>query len=421
MNFGSPIVFSEGAQLRCFVSLAGISARRDDPNSFNESLLQELIDATPNVLPVREYLPSTTTLFSLGREVPVDLGANNGYIDNLLVTNDGYLVIVETKLYRNPEGIREVIAQTLQYGMAVGQMPVMELEARIKRGQSPALTGNESIRDCVSRQAAEQNHPAALADDFDEALERHLRRGEVLLLIVSDGIHVGVERVAHWLNGQGNSSPFKLGLVELKFYAHGNERLVVPRTVLKTRDVSRHVVVVDIRPQAGAEASAVVRDEFRSSAGGGKMQESRVVKAAKEPLTKSQLLQLVSAENLPTVSQLLEQLESQGLDQNGSPSLLRVGITYPDGGDFLGLAFLGQNDLYLNLPKRILKVIDDETALGFRRQGSRFGFYRQDQIENPNGLNVKYHQIKDNIFEFADFIGEYRRKFIEALQADESP
>lgn len=421
MNFGSPIVFSEGAQLRCFVSLAGISARRDDPNSFNEGLLQELIDATPNVLPVREYLPSTTTLFSLGREVPVDLGANNGYIDNLLVTNDGYLVIVETKLYRNPEGIREVIAQTLQYGMAVGQMPVMELEARIKRGQSPALAGNESIRDCVSRQAAEQNHPAALADDFDEALERHLRRGEVLLLIVSDGIHVGVERVAHWLNGQGNSSPFKLGLVELKFYAHGNERLVVPRTVLKTRDVSRHVVVVDIRPQAGAEASAVVRDEFRSLTGGGKVQESRVVKAAKEPLTKSRFLQLVSAESLPTVSQLLEQLESQGLDQNGSPSLLRVGITYPDGGDFLGLAFLGQNDLYLNLPKRILKVIDDETAIGFRRQGSRFGFYRQDQIENPNSLNVKYHQIKDNIFEFADFLGEYRRKFIEALQADESP
>ena len=97
MSFGSPIVVSEGEQQRRFVSLAGISARRDDPNSFNESLLQELIDATPNVLPVREYLPSTTTLFSLGREVPVDLGVNNGYIDNLLVTNDGYLVIVETK------------------------------------------------------------------------------------------------------------------------------------------------------------------------------------------------------------------------------------------------------------------------------------------------------------------------------------
>lgn len=422
MSFGSPIVFSEGKQQRRFTPLAGISARRDDPNSFNESLLQELIDATPNVLPVREYLPSTTTLFSLGREVPVDLGANNGYIDNLLVTNDGYLVIVETKLYRNPEGIREVIAQTLQYGMAVGQMALMELEARIKRGQSPALKGTENIRDCVTRQAAEQNRHATLAEDFDEALERHLRRGEILLLIVSDGIHVGVERVTHWLNEQGNSSPFKFGLVELKFFTHGNERLVVPRTVLKTREVSRHVVVVDIRPQAGtnAEVAAVVNDDFRSSTGGGKVQESRTVKAAKVPLTKTQFLQLVSAEDLPSVTLLLEQLELLGLDQNGSPTTMRVGITYPEGGDFLGLAFLGQNDVFLILPKRILKAVDDETAAAFRQKGREFGFYRKDDLENPNSLNVKYRLLKDNIYEFAAFLGEYRAIFIEALQNSES-
>ena len=186
MSIGTPIVFTEGTEKRKFTPLPSISVRRDDPNSFDESLLQELIDATPNVLPVREYLPSTTSLFSLGREIPLDLGGFLGRIDNLLVTNDGYLVIVETKLYRNPEGIREVIAQTLQYGMAIGQMPIMELEARIKRSQSPALRPEENIRDCVSRIAGEQNQAAVLADDFDEALERHLRRGEILLLIVSD-------------------------------------------------------------------------------------------------------------------------------------------------------------------------------------------------------------------------------------------
>lgn len=422
MSFGSPIVFSEGTQQRRFVPLAGISARRDDPNSFNETLLQELIDATPNVLPVREYLPSTTTLFSLGREVPVNLGARQGFIDNLLVTNDGYLVIIETKLYRNPEGIREVIAQTLQYGMAVGQLSILQLEDQIKQGQFPALRRDENIRDCVSRVAAEQNLSTTLADDFDEVVERHLRRGEVLLLIVSDGIHVGVERVAHWLNERGNSTPFKLGMVELKFFAHGNERLVVPRTVLKTREISRHVVVVDIRPQAGtnAEASAVVNDDFRNSSGGGKVQESRTVKSAKTPLTKSQFLQLVSAEDLPTVTQLLDQLESLGLDQNGTSSYLRTGITYPEGGDFLGLAFLGQSDIYINLPARILKIIDPEIAAAFRKRGSEFGFYRKNEPTNPNALNVKYRVLKDNIYEFAAFIGEYQNIFLEALQNSES-
>lgn len=87
MSLNTPIVIKEGPGYLQFTPLKGISARRDDPSSFNESLLQELINSTPCVLPIREYLPSTTALFSLGREVPVDLGANNGYIDNLLVTN----------------------------------------------------------------------------------------------------------------------------------------------------------------------------------------------------------------------------------------------------------------------------------------------------------------------------------------------
>ena len=66
MSIGTPVVFTEGTEIREFTPLSSISVRRDDPNSFDESLLQELIDATPNVLPVREYLPSTTSLFSLG-------------------------------------------------------------------------------------------------------------------------------------------------------------------------------------------------------------------------------------------------------------------------------------------------------------------------------------------------------------------
>ncbi|MBK7813129.1 MAG: hypothetical protein IPJ52_01860 [Rhodocyclaceae bacterium] len=127
MSIGSPIVFGETQDTRQFIPLAAISTRRDDPNSFDEDLLQELIDATPNILPIRDFLPSTSALFALGREVAVDIGGSEGFIDNLLVTNDGYLVIVETKLYRNPEATRDVVTQTLQYGMSVGRMPLLEL------------------------------------------------------------------------------------------------------------------------------------------------------------------------------------------------------------------------------------------------------------------------------------------------------
>ena len=421
MNFGSPIVFSEDSQQRRFVPLSGISARRDDPNAFNENLLQELIDATPNALPVREYLPSTTALFSLGREIPVDLGANNGYIDNLLVTNDGYLVIVETKLYRNPEGIREVIAQTLQYGMAIGQMTIMELEARIKRGQSPALTRNENIRDCVSRQDAEQDRPAVLADDFDEALERHLRRGEVLLLIVSDGIHVGVERVTHWLNEQGNSSPFKFGMVELKFFTHGNERLVVPRTVLKTREVSRHVVVVDIRPTPQATATTAITDDFRNTAGG-KIQESRSVRPAALPLTRSDLLRSVDAEDKAFTAELLGALEAYPLDFRGLPTTLQVGFYYPEGSDvFHPLAHLYKGGVWAYPLAGLRKVLGPDATLAFHSEANSLAtFFREDQIGNPDstGGQARYGQLAGKAEKFAAFLNDYRNKALERLETN---
>ncbi len=421
MSVGTPIVLTDGAGKRQFVPLSGISVRRDDPNSFDESLLQELIDATPNVLPVREYLPSTTTLFSLGREIPLDLGGFLGRIDNLLVTNDGYLVIVETKLYRNPEGIREVIAQTLQYGMAIGQMPIMELEARIKRGQSPSLRPDENIRECVSRLAVEQHLPATLADDFEEAVERHLQRGEILLLIVSDGIHVGVERVTHWLNEQGNSSPFKFGLVELKFYTHGTQRLVIPRTVLKTREVSRHVVVVDIRPNSAVTTSAQVIDEYQGTSGG-RVQESRAVKSAAPPMTKGQLMQRVTPEELPIVSELIEQLESFGFDQRGSGSYLQFGFTYPsEGGEFHPLAYLGIGGIWTQALKPLRDIMGDEAVLEFHREANRFGtFYKAEQIDKPESMGsvVKYPQFRGQPPGYVAFLDAYRSRLTGLLHGD---
>ena len=78
MSSGIPIACTGASNQRTFSPLSPISLRRDDPNSFQEDFLQELIDQSPNVLPVREYLSSATTLFSLGREVPVDIGGSQG-------------------------------------------------------------------------------------------------------------------------------------------------------------------------------------------------------------------------------------------------------------------------------------------------------------------------------------------------------
>lgn len=423
MSIGSPVVISGGLENLRFTPLANIAVGLDDPNSFDETLLQELVDATPNVLPIREYLPSTTAVFSLGREVTVDLGNRLGRIDNLLVTNDGYLVIVETKLYRNPEGVREVIVQTLQYGMAVGKMSLAELETQIGNGQAPSLRRGETIRDCVARLSAANTFSSLIASDFETALERHLRLGEILLLVVSDEIHLAVERVTDWLNEQRNSAPFKLGLVELKFYSHGAERLAIPRTIIKTREVSRHVVVVDIRNDTGAVATAEVTDEFKNTAGG-TMQESRSVRSATPPLSRSQLLLSIPDDDRSEAVRLLDKLEAYPFDLRGDASNLRIGFSYPqEGGKFYPMAYLCDEGVWVFLPKALRTLMGADAMAKFHQEANRYGqFYEDKGIEKPDSPSyiVKYKQVMESGDGFVAFLDAYRIKASGLLEAEEA-
>ncbi len=134
MATGNPVLISAFNE-QDYEKLRLISFSRQDHASFDETLLQRIVDQTPEILPIREFYPSVLSACSLGREIPVDLGERQGFIDNLLVTNDGHLVLVETKLYRNPEAVRDAVVQTLEYGMAVHKMSLLDLEARIRRAE----------------------------------------------------------------------------------------------------------------------------------------------------------------------------------------------------------------------------------------------------------------------------------------------
>jgi hypothetical protein len=260
-----------------------------------------------------------------------------------------------------------------------------------------------------------------LADDFEEAVERHLRQGEYLLLVVSDGIRLGVERVTQWLNDQGKSSPFKFGLVELKFYGLGDQRLVIPRTVMMTRELSRHVVVVEIKPTAEVSVTARVTDKF-TNAYGGQVQETRSVKTSALPLDKLQYLSLVSADDLPSANSIVEQLEVARFAQSGTATCLRFGFVFPAAeGTFIPLAYLGKADAFLLIPRKLLLALDDAIGVKLRTAGSELGFYRQEQIPSPlaPSLNVKLGKLAQHLPEFLAFMESYRDSLTAVLQQNQ--
>jgi hypothetical protein len=165
-GIGTPLLLSENEKQSGPLTRTSVTA--DCAQNYQECLLQETIDRWPNILPISDFYPSVASLCSLGREIPVDLGNTEGFIDNLLLTDDGHLVIVETKLWRNPEALRSVVAQTLQYCMAISQLTLDELEGRLRRGDPK---GNRLGPDETVLQRACNLLPGK-TDDFEDAFDR---------------------------------------------------------------------------------------------------------------------------------------------------------------------------------------------------------------------------------------------------------
>src|SRR5437773_684889 len=73
-----------------------------DSKSFNENWIQELIHNNPDVLPINEIESAFAPAIPIGREISTTAGS----LDNLFISPDGYLTMVEAKLWRNPEARR---------------------------------------------------------------------------------------------------------------------------------------------------------------------------------------------------------------------------------------------------------------------------------------------------------------------------
>lgn len=84
---------------------------------FDEGGLQEVLRKHPSVLPLGEderFSPAVP----VAREACLGPGC---YLDNLYASPAGYVTLVETKLWKNAEARREVVAQSIEYAMRLWQ------------------------------------------------------------------------------------------------------------------------------------------------------------------------------------------------------------------------------------------------------------------------------------------------------------
>lgn len=204
-------------------------------SGFNEDWLQRVIHKNPQTYPIENPLNKNLNIISLGREI----NSGSGFIDILLLTSDAELIIVETKLWRNPEKSRTVLAQVIDYAKELNNWGYDDLNnAVITAQRSQKLDKALSLREIISKSFTDQDQT-----DFIDILTQNLQKGHLTLSIIGDKIAPNLMLLSDTIQ----SSPglnFTLTLIEMKLFKYSNDILLIPDIVGKTKEVVRGVVKV---------------------------------------------------------------------------------------------------------------------------------------------------------------------------------
>jgi hypothetical protein len=402
MTLGGPLLLSKDR--------SGILPRLDHTagasEPYLETRLQKLVDEHPGVLPVRDFLPLATNVYSLGREIEVSIGESSGIIDNLLVTDDAHVVIVETKLWRNPQSLREVIAQTLQYGMAISRMTSRDFETRLRGTKGSRLGADETLFQYL------QNLSSSVDDEFMSEFDRRRTKSEILLLIVADRIRANAEQLVEWMN-RVCSLPFKLGLIELGLYKLPDGDLVVPKALLRIREGERHVVQVSISDQARDVVSVTVNEAGKvpSKVPAGPIKDRDITE---EVFTERLSSYQYTPETLELIDKLRARFSSSGLAVRFTPSEIIYGIQVD--GDFLSLVHLAPNVLYIIIPIRVARVMGPERFEACKKKlNSVAPFYRSVLGDDSKVTMQKYGAFVGKLDVFMESVMDTATQMREAM------
>lgn len=217
--------------------------------SFKEDWLQKLIFDAPSILPIDSIEPALGDIVAVAREVP----CGHGFIDNLYITPTGGLVLVEAKLWRNPQARREVVAQALDYVAALTTMGYEAFEQSCRKGTGMQA---KSLHALVAARGDALEEPA-----FIDAVSRNLALGRMLVLLVGDGIRTETETLANMLESHAGAH-FTLGLIELGIWRDpaGQDLVVMPTTIARTVMLTRGIVTIqEGQPKVSAAVPATHR------------------------------------------------------------------------------------------------------------------------------------------------------------------
>jgi hypothetical protein len=184
----------------------------------------------------------------------MEVPTKHGPIDNLLITPEGQIVLVEAKLWQNPQARREVVAQALDYATCLFEWDYEELEQAVLKASFGDRPKPAKLYDLFA--GMDGLAPAA----FIDAVNTNLKKGRVLILVVGDGIRTEAKKLTAMLQSHAGAH-FTFALVELNVFllGEGDDVLIYPRILAQTEMISRGVVeILDNRTIVSPPKSALL-------------------------------------------------------------------------------------------------------------------------------------------------------------------
>lgn len=201
--------------------------------NLDEGWLQNLLAKHPSALPTADIEPIYAPLFLIGQEIQTE----NGRIDIMYVTPSGHLVIVETKLWSNPDARRAVVGQILEYATAVKNWDYEKVNQAYQAYNKTRTSLFDALVAAGHKEASDQI-------EFIDVLNKNIRKARFLLMIVGDGIHENVEQLVEYTADMIDMH-HNIALCELEIYKIGTSKIVIPHLTAHTKIVKRTVVSIE--------------------------------------------------------------------------------------------------------------------------------------------------------------------------------
>jgi hypothetical protein len=322
---------------------------------YSEAWLQEMLDCHPEIFPIEQIEPGLGTLHPVCRELPLEIGGGRTvYLDNFFVTERGGLVLVETKLWRNPEARRKVVVQALEYAAAVFRLDFERLEIAVRRARRSESKPDLPLFDLVTAAGPVEYDDAS----FIDAVSRNLRRGRAVIAVVGDGIREDIAPLAELLQSHAGHR-FVFALVELCIYETPipGARLILPSVLAQTTLIERGVVQIDERAEALGRIMVAADTP----------QPTHAVGRSALGLSEDEFLEIVDR-NSPGAGQLLRSFLDEAADHGFYPDVkgtMTLKHDAPDGGAF-NLAMIRKNLMFDTMPGYTPKGAANRSEAGQR-------------------------------------------------------